>query len=507
MKIQRILMLAVLMGGLVTADAREQPVREAIVKVFTVHNMPDYYNPWNMRGTTSSTGSGAIISGNKILTNGHVVRDETFVQVRRFGEARRYQARVLYVSHQADLAILTVDDVSFFDGVEPLEFGELPETQDEVQVFGFPMGGDTLSITKGVVSRIEHQTYAHSSVNLLAVQIDAAINPGNSGGPAIVNDRIVGVAMQGITQADNIGFIVPVPVIRHFLEDVATGERNGIPGLGILTQKMENPGMRRRHGMTEDQSGVLLIHVIHDSAADGYLKEGDVLLKIEGESIGDDGTVEFRPQERTSLSYFVQRRQVGEEIQLQVLRDGEVKDLHVALVNPMERDWLVPMEVYDVLPTYYIYGGVVFVPLNRNLMRMWGNNWFNTAPKEFVIFLNQNFVTEERDEVVVALNVLAADLNQGFHNENHWVIDSVDGTSVQNLRHMIELVEAGEENEFVEFRNRGGQMIVLDRQRVAAEQAQILATYRIPQDRSDDLLDTDPDATSPFAEEAGELSQ
>ncbi len=494
--------MAVVMLCVISVEARETPVREAIVRVFTVHNVPDYYNPWNMRGTTSSTGSGAIISGNRILTNGHVVRDETFVQVRRFGEARRYQARVLYVSHQADLAILTVDDPSFFDGVEPLEFGELPETQDEVQVFGFPMGGDTLSITKGVVSRIEHQTYVHSSVNLLAVQIDAAINPGNSGGPAIVNDRIVGVAMQGIPQADNIGFIVPVPVIQHFLMDIKTGERNGIPGMGIMTQRLENPGMRRRQGMEEDETGVLLIHVIDGAAADGILQPGDVLLEIEGEAIADDGTVEFRSQERTSMSYFVQRRQVGEEIQLRILRDGERKDVSIALVHPMERDWLVPMEVYDVLPTYYIYGGVVFVPLNRNLLRMWGNNWMNTAPRELVIFLNQNFVTEDRDEVVVALKVLAADVNQGFHNENHWVIESVDDIPIRNLRHMIEIVESGDENEFVEFRSAGGQMIVLDRALVAQEHAQILATYRIPQDRSDDLLDTRPDIVSPFAEAA-----
>lgn len=502
MRLYRLLVAVFLMGSVAGVEAREQPVREAIVKVFTVHNVPDYYNPWNMRGTTSSTGSGSIISGNRILTNGHVVRDETFVQVRRFGEARRYQARVLYVSHQADLAILTVDDPTFFYGVEPLEFGVLPETQDEVNVYGFPMGGDTLSITKGVVSRIEHQTYAHSSVNLLAVQIDAAINPGNSGGPAIVDDRIVGVAMQGIPQADNIGFIVPVPVIQHFLADIASGERNGIPGLGVQTQRLENPDMRRRHGMQDDESGVLLISVIYGSAADGILEAGDVLLEIEGEAIADDGTVEFRPQERTSLSYFVQRRQVGEEIQLKILRDEERKEVTVGLAHPMERDWLVPMEVYDVLPTYYIYGGIVFVPLNRNLLRMWGSNWFNTAPREFVIFLNQNFVTEERDEVVVALKVLAADLNQGFHNESHWIIESVDETPIRNLRHLIDIVESGEGNEFVEFRGWGGQMMVLDRDRAAAEHPQILATYRIPQDRSDDLLDTAPEIESPFMDAA-----
>lgn len=469
------------------AEARTQDAREAIVKVFTVHNVPDYYNPWNMRGTQNSTGSGAIIAGRRILTNGHVVRDQTFVQVRRFGESRRYQARVLYVSHQADLALLTVDDPDFFDGVEPLAFGPLPSTQEEVNVYGFPMGGDTLSITKGVISRIEHQTYAHSSVPLLAVQIDAAINPGNSGGPALVDGRIVGVAMQGIPQAENIGFIVPVPVIEHFMTDIQNGKRDGIPGLGIIPQQLENPHMRRRFGMEEDESGVLVVAVAHGSAAAAHVQAGDVLLEIEGNAIADDGTVEFRPKERTSFSYNIQRKQIGESVDLLILREGDRHMVSIPLLNPMERDWLIPMEQYDVLPTYYIYGGVVFVPLTRNLMRMWGANWMNTAPREFVIQLQNNIVTEDQDEVVVALRVLAAEVNQGFHNESHWLIDEVDGERIRNLRHLVERIEAGNGNEFVEFANPGGRRIILDRSLAEAELAAILAVYRIPADRSEDL--------------------
>ncbi|MBM4153000.1 MAG: trypsin-like peptidase domain-containing protein, partial [Kiritimatiellaceae bacterium] len=205
MKLTQHGLLLLIAFSLMHSTVTAQDTRSAIVKIYTVHNVPDYYNPWNMRGTQSSTGSGCVISGKRPLTNGHVVRDQTFIQVRRFGESRRFQARVLFVSHQADLAILSVDDPTFFDNVEPLSFGELPYTQSEVNVYGFPMGGDTLSITKGVISRIEHQVYSHSSVPLLAAQIDAAINPGNSGGPAIISNKIVGVAMQGMTQADNIG--------------------------------------------------------------------------------------------------------------------------------------------------------------------------------------------------------------------------------------------------------------------------------------------------------------
>jgi S1-C subfamily serine protease len=472
---------------LLAATGMAKDIRGAIVKIYTVHNVPDYYNPWNMRGTQSSTGSGCIIDGNRILTNGHVVRDETFIQVRRFGESRRYQAHVLFVSHQADLALLSVDDPAFFDGTEPLELGNLPEPQQEVNVYGFPMGGDTLSITEGVISRIEHQTYAHSSVSLLAAQIDAAINPGNSGGPALVDGKVVGVAMQGMTQADNIGYIIPAPVIHHFLTDIRNGRLDGIPGLGIQWQKMENPDMRRSYRMAPEQTGVLITKVVYGSAADGVLQDGDVLLKIKDHPIADDGTVEFRPKERTAFSYYIQEDQLGDTIQLSILRNGTVLPIDITLRFPLEHDWLIPMELYDILPTYYIYGGVVFVPLTKNLMEMWGRDWYNQAPKELVAMLQDNMVTEEMNEVVIGIKVLAADVNQGYQDLRFWRVDSVDGEKVRNLRQMIGLVEAGTGNEFIEFRNPGGEKIILDRKKVQAEQSRIQTVYRISADRSDDL--------------------
>lgn len=479
---------AVLFSMILAGTTSAQDIREAIVKIYTVHNVPDYYNPWNMRGPQNSTGSGCIIAGNRILTNGHVVRDQTFVQVRRFGESRRYKAHVQFVSHQSDLALLTVDDPAFFDSIEPVPLGALPEAQQDVHVYGFPMGGDTLSITEGVISRVEHQTYAHSSISLLAAQIDAAINPGNSGGPAIVNNQLVGVAMQGMTQADNIGYIVPVSIVQHFLNDIQNGQQDGIPDLGINWQKMENPDMRRHYGMHPEQTGVLITDIAYGSAADGILKTGDVLLSVKGHAVADDGTIEFRPKERTQFLYYVQENQVGTPLTLDVLRDKKILPLDIPLSQSVDSTWLIPMEQYDILPTYYIYGGVVFVPVTRNLMQMWGKNWYNSAPKELVARLGNNLKPDDIDEVVLALRVLAADVNQGYQNEKYWQIESVDEQKVRSLKQMITLIGAGADNEFVTFKNTGGLSLILDREKVLLEQSEILTTYRISSDRSVDLV-------------------
>jgi len=156
-------------------SAAATDVRDSMVKIYCVQNEPDYDNPWNMKGPETFSGSGCVIAGNRILTNAHVVSNHTFIMVRLHGQSEKHQAKLIAISHDADLALLGVEDPAFFKGVKPLKFGSLPEIEQEVIVCGFPEGGDTLSTTKGVISRIENQQYVHSWLRLLAGQIGTRV--------------------------------------------------------------------------------------------------------------------------------------------------------------------------------------------------------------------------------------------------------------------------------------------------------------------------------------------
>ena len=125
--------------------------------------------------------------------------------------------------------------------------GDLPHLRDAVQVVGYPIGGEEVSITEGVVSRIEVQRYEHSQRHLLAVTVDAAINEGNSGGPVFARGKVVGIAFQAIPDAENIGEMVPAPILQRFLDGVKQGKDARVPGLGIATQQpVLFEGRRRR---------------------------------------------------------------------------------------------------------------------------------------------------------------------------------------------------------------------------------------------------------------------
>ena len=283
-----------------------------------------------MEGQQSRSGSGCIIEGKRILTSAHVVADSTFIQVKRAGVAKKFTAEVEIMAHKCDLAILKVKDASFFSGAEPIEIGELAKTRDEVATYGFPVGGDELAITEGVVSRVEHIQYIHSRAVLLSCQIDASINPGSSGGPVIKGNKIVGVAFQA-GGGENIGNMVPEVIINHFLKDIEDGKYDGIPTVGISVQNMESPDMRLFYRMSEDQTGVLVNKIYTGSPAKRVLKSGDVILAVDAENVANDGTVEFRENERTIFEYVIQNKYIGDTAEFEILRDGKVMKVKIKL--------------------------------------------------------------------------------------------------------------------------------------------------------------------------------
>lgn len=447
------------------------PVENSIVKIYTVSKFPDYNTPWNSI-IRRSHGSGCIIDGKRILTNAHVVANETFLEVKRDGDTKRYSAEVEFISHQSDLALLKVKDDNFFKGTTPLKFDGLPEFEQSVAVYGFPVGGDSLSVSRGVVSRIEHNTYVHSGEKFLSIQIDAAINPGNSGGPAIVDNKIVGVVMQQISNSQNIGYLVPVEVIKHFLNDVKDGRYDGFSHLGIATQKMESQSMREIYKMGEGVTGILVIDISEKSDAYNKIKPGDILLSIDSNKIQNNRLVEFVKHKYTLYKYYVDKKQIGDSVTFEILRDGKRKTIDVTLNNVADDNLLVNTIEHDKMPKYYIFGGYVFSPLTRNLLRSTRSSLLDLR------FASGMWATNDKEEIVVLLKVLALDINRGDHGSGLWKIDMVNSKKFKNFKEFVNLIE-NSDSKYIILENKDGVKIAIDRQKALKSKDETLTRYSI----------------------------
>ena len=462
------------------ANAKQDDVtKQAIVKIYTTAKIPNYQAPWSS-SMRSFTGSGAIIEGGYILTNAHVVANQAFIEVQRYGQRKRYIAKVYAVSHQVDLALLKVEEEDFFSGATPLTFGVLPDVEQKIVVYGYPMGGSTLSATIGVVSRVEHHTYAHSGESFLAIQVDAAVNPGNSGGPALTDGKIVGVVMQVITKSQNIGYLVPVSLVKHFIADMEDGHYDGMADIGLGTQKLENPAMRRYYGLDDNTTGKLINKVVYNSTLRGILKEGDILTAVDGHNIEDDGTVEFRNHEYTYFHYFIDAYQMRETVGLDIIRDQKPMHVEALLKHTADDMYLVKTTRYDSMPSYFIYGGYIFSPLARNLIASTNRNRTKLSN------LASQWREEDKSEVVVLLKVLASDMSRGDNAFGMWPIDKVNGEPFKDFAEFYEKINTSI-GEYVVLEDKDGVKVIIDSKEAKEKQCNILKKYNIEFDKSVDL--------------------
>ncbi|CAE7781595.1 DEGP9 [Symbiodinium sp. CCMP2456] len=469
---------------------------DAVVKVFAAVSEPNYAVPWAYKPQDARTGTAFAVAWGKegnqwLLTNAHVVRHAAVVQVRKRGDHQKFIATVLCVGLDCDLAVLTVSSAKFWEGLPRVVLSvELPKLQDEVTVVGYPIGGDNACVTVGVVSRIDMQRYNVCwSRSLLAIQIDAAINPGNSGGPCFHEEsgsvECIGVAFQvlGRDDAENIGYIIPSEVVNHFLVDyVKHKSYTGFGSCGFTVQALENGPMRHALGLKNGESGILVRRVDPSSSAGKVLKKGDIIRKVQGQDIGDDGKVPFRGarNERIDFHYLISKLFIGDTCSFQVLRDKHLLELRMKLSA------VRPLVLHDPPdpPKYFVVGGLVFVPLSEPfLMDDFGADFHKQAPIGMIYHWAEGMRQFADHEIIVLSQVLASPLTVGFTDFYNVTLLKFNGQQPKNLENLINLVKASKD-EYLTFEIERNNSIILPRKEALKQTANILKENMIPHDRS-----------------------
>ncbi len=463
--------------------AEPSPIRKSLARIGNTSQDPNYRQPWLPGATMGSSGTGWVVSKDKILTNAHVVSNARFLTLEKENDPKKYIATVEHVAHDCDLAILKVQDPAFFQGTIPLELGDIPDIESEVSVYGYPIGGERLSVTRGVVSRIDFRPYAHSGIDShLTIQIDAAINPGNSGGPVLQKGKVVGVAFQGFSGdvAQNVGYMIPTPVIRRFLEDIKDGTYDRYMDLSMTPFNTLNPAMRRGLGLANDDKGVLISSVASAGVCSGYVQPGDVVLAIDGLSVASDGTVELEG-ERVQMAEVAERKFRGDSVRLTLLRARSKMEVTV----PLNRAWPFSMQAnqFDVQPTYVLFGGLLFQPLSRNLLS--SVQFQNPRLTYFFEAFVPRELYKEHPEVIVLSGILADPINTYLGEFKEGIVEEINGTPIRTLNDLADAFAKPSESYVLRFVGNG-RPLVLERTAVEAARERIRSRYGVQKEQ---LLD------------------
>jgi len=465
-------------------------VENSVVKVFSTLRYPDPFKPWTKQSPAEVTGSGVVIDGNRILTNAHVVLYASQVQIQANQAGDKLSATVVAIAPGIDLAILKLDDNSFFATHPAMpRASTLPQIKDAVFAYGFPTGGTSLSITKGIVSRIEFAAYNHPTAGL-RIQVDAAINPGNSGGPAIAGDKMVGLAFSKLGgDAQNIGYIIPNEEIDLFLNDVADGHYDGKPALYEELQTLENPALRAFLKLDKSVEGII-VHKPFKSDAAYPLKQWDVITAIAGTPVDDQGKIKLGSDLRVAFQYRVQQVAKNGKVALTVVRNGKSMAVDVPVPTSVPR---LIGELNGEYPPYFIYGPMVFSKATLPFLAFLTSKELMTG----FAYIRSPLVTKigdvpdaEREElVVVSSPFFPHKLSTGYTNPSGAVIYSVNGTRVRSLSQFVALLrDLKDDYVTFEFDNRGGESLVFPRAAMVAATDDILTDNGVRAQGSADLM-------------------
>lgn len=278
-----------------------------------------------------SIGSGFIITQDGlIVTNKHVVSDTSGKYQIITEKDKKYDVQKIYRDPLNDIAILKIDpNQNSGETLKPVNLGDSSQLQvgQFVIAIGTALGEFKNTVTTGVISGLgrgiqagdEFQGYVERLDNV--IQTSAPINPGNSGGPLVnSSSQVIGVNTAVAQNGQNIGFALPINVIKDSLNNFnQTGQFNR-PYLGVAYKFIT----RDLAIMNDIPSGAYIQSVVNGSpAAQAGLQTGDIVTKIDGKTLDDKDN---------SLASLISHKKVGDSITLTVWRDGKTQDIKASLV-------------------------------------------------------------------------------------------------------------------------------------------------------------------------------
>ncbi|MEO1529779.1 MAG: trypsin-like peptidase domain-containing protein [Planctomycetota bacterium] len=481
------------------AASSDETIRKAVVKIYSIRRSYSLSSPWKRLTATTVTGSGVVLSPTRVLTNHHVVAATTDVSISLDGQSDRVSGRVFASSPGLDLALIELEE-PLSDEIVPLEVAkESPAAGDKIQVFGYPKGGDSLSITEGVVSRMEHVRYRYNTFGL-RTQIDAPLNNGNSGGPMIANGKIVGIAFSGLSSSNDIGYAISCEEIKTALEDLEDGVYDGKPQLWINTHTLASAELRRWLKLPEGESGIQFA-AMPIPVEDYPLQAKDVITQIGEFDVNNLGRVDLDEKTQVSFIYAAEQSASNGVVPVKVFRDGKPMQLEVPAFRD---DHYLLGYLRDQAPTYFVYGPLVFGigyqdywAAMDSVLTQGGNNargvlamMSSMSVRENPYLMRRHDRVMEDEQLVIINKLIRNRMTRDVVLAPPAVVKSINGKQIRSTRQAAEILANLEGDQLViELDDNRGSTVVLDRKQLEREHENIMEENGIVRSASPDLRD------------------
>jgi S1-C subfamily serine protease len=453
-----------------------------VVRVNVTTQNWDFLRPWGKRQPFTRRAVGAVLSGKRVLVSAELVGNANYIEFEMPEGGRKTPATIEVVDYESNLAVLKGDDEKFLNSFRPFELGEA-KVADTLDIWQLENTGVVL-VTSGPLTTVEVSHYPTDDSSFLVYRATASIQFRDSSFtlPVVKGGRLVGLVVR-YDNGSNSAEIVPTPVIQHFLRDATKAPYDGFPRTGMGYSNTRDPQLRRYVGLT-GSGGVYVTQVLPDSpAANAGIKQGDVILNIDGKAIDQDGNYVDPTYGKIALIHLVAgQHYVGETLKFGILRDGKKQEVDVKLAHRNPEDYVIEPYVIDRAPKFFILGGLVLQELSRQYLKDFGNEWQKRAPQEFIYMdrYQHDLFKEGPKKIVILSRVLPMPSTIGYEELHHIRVTKINGAELQNLDDVpTALAKAENGIHRIDFDTDPG-VIYLEAGSLAADEKALIQTYRLP---------------------------
>lgn len=454
----------------------------SILRVNSTNQVFDLTSPWQKKPPTGRRGLGVVVGDGSILVTADLVANSNFIELEKPENAQKSTASVQHIDYESNLALLRSTDPDFLAGMVPLKLAEGISIGSPATVLQFEANGE-IARTTGRISSISVASYPIENVGLLVFKLSMPLQQrdGSYTLPAVHEGRLIGLLMR-YDSRNQTADIIPMPVISRFLEMAKRPPNRGFPRLGVSFAPLRDPQLRRYIGLNEP-GGIYVTKVLpKSSGALAGLREGDVILAVNGRPLDQDGNYEDADYGRILFSHITGTlTPAGGNVVLKILRAGKIEEVRVQM-QPLDRSSVAsPSSIADSEPPYFILGGLVFVELSRPYLQEWGVEWTKNAPQRLVNYdAFQDELPVDRGKIVVLSQILPTPDTIGYEHIQNVVIDKLNGRPVKSIADLAEAakhpVEGFQKIELEE----DPKWLFLDAASIEANRAKLMEHYALP---------------------------
>ena len=411
----------------------------SLLKVNVTSQPWNHRIPWQKSPPGGRRGLGVLLEKNQILVTGQLVTDATYIELEQADSGRKLPAKVKAVDYEANLALLEPAAAArdFFAGLTPLKLETEARIGDKLEVWQLGRVGDLISTPLEINKVLTSRYFIESSLFLVYETVGIIRSEANSFTlPVIKNGRLAGMLLR-YNSRDQTATVLPGPIIQHFLKDIADGAYEGFPSFGVEIHQTLDEQFREYLGLKPGQQGICIGEISKGGSAETIgLKEGDIVLEINGKPVDSRGDYKDDKFGTLSVSHLVRGQSyIGDEMKVKVLREGKELVLSGKLTRKSAKDYVVWPYLFDRGVNYLVHGGLVFQELSVPWLQSFGEDWESSAPLRLVHAAKHadDYEKKGRRKIVFLAATLPTRSTQGYERLGGLIITKVNGKDINDL--------------------------------------------------------------------------